>query len=282
MIYLWRALRPRQWIKNIFIFIPIIFSKNLLNTTLLVKVGLVFFVFCLLSSVVYLVNDIADVKQDREHFRKCQRPLASGFITVPKMLAAGGLLLTVALTLSFCLSKQNGMIGVTYIILMICYSYFLKNIFILDIITIAFGFVLRIWGGAAVINVPVSGWLILLTVLLTSLLALCKRWSELTTLGLGASRHRFVLEKYSQKGLKLSAGLLAVANFTVYSAYTLFAGVGRQLVISIPIVVFGMVRYLYLISGYRGDREPDDLITGDGPVLASVALWGLTILYCLY
>ncbi len=326
--YLLKAMRPRQWTKNLVVFAGLVFAQRALNIGALGRAGGAFIVFCLLSSLVYLVNDLGDLESDRQHPTKRYRPLASGKLAVPVALAGAvalGVLAAVlavglviwpdaagpgqSLHLTFAplrltvvsspplpVESQYGLLGTlgggrflfplvaaSYVALNLAYTFRLKHIVILDVFCIAGGFVLRAMAGAVVIPVPISPWLYLCTILLSLFLALGKRRQELLLLDAGASLHRRILQEYSPQLLDQMITIVTSATVMAYSLYTFQGTTGNhRLMVTIPFVLYGIFRYLYLIYMRRQGGSPEEVLLRDKHVLGSVALCVLTTLALLY
>ena len=281
-IYLLVALRPRQWVKNTFVFAAIIYSQNILNTLMLYRVGIVFLIFCLLSSGIYLINDFADLERDRLHFKKRNRPLAAGFLTPFCALTTATFLLCISLLTSFILGLSLGLICMFYALLMVGYSFYLKHLLIVDVFAVALGFVLRVWAGAIVIGVPVSIWLLSVILLMSLFMALSKRHCEILSLGENAFTHRGVLARYSTGLLSRLIISLALIIIAVYTAYTLLAAVSNMLFLTVPFVAFGIFRYLHIVQREQGNIDVEELFVQDGPFVTSIILWVAITFALLY
>lgn len=292
LLELFRAMRPRQWTKNLFVFAGLVFSQHLVDFVQALEVVGAFVVFCLASGSVYLLNDLVDLERDRLHPLKSQRPLASGRLSVgaARWALAGLLALTVGLGL--CLGLPFLGMVLIYLGVQLFYSLLLKRIVILDVFCIAAGFVLRVLAGALVIQVDVSRWLVVCTLMVSLFLGLAKRRHELTLAGEDAVSHREVLAEYSPYLLDQLIAVVTAATVLSYTLYTVDPetvakfGTGN-LVFTVPFVLYGVFRYLYLIhmkgggpSGAGG--SPESTLLGDRPLLGNIALWGLVVLFVLY
>ena len=284
------SMRPKQWTKNLVIFAALLFSKNLTNTVLFGKSFLAFVIFCLLSGSVYIVNDILDIENDRKHPRKCKRPLPSGKISVPSAFVFAVLLTLVSLVLSFlCLGKLFFLVAIAYFILIIFYSTVFKHIVIEDVLTIALGFVLRAVAGTVAIQVYFSPWLLVCTLLLALFLAISKRRNEITVFeGLDeAARHRLVLKEYS---IDLLDQMIAVVTASTVIAYSLYTFDKRtiatfdtnRLSLTIPFVIYGIYRYLYLIHKRGLGGSPEMVLLTDRGIILNTLLWGITVGIIIY
>lgn len=284
-------MRPAQWLKNLFIFIPLVFSQNLFQAPLLLRTIYGFLLFCLLSGCVYLLNDLIDLERDRVHPLKSKRPLASGRLGVPQARAALVIFLAGALVASFWLGLAFFGIACGYLVLHVSYSLFLKRVVILDVFVVAAGFVLRVIGGAAVISVEVSGWLLVCTLLLALFLVLGKRRHELVLLNENAQNHRESLGQYSPYLIDQMMAVITASILVTYSIYTMWgettARFGTRLgtpilAFTIPFVLYGIFRYLYLIHRRQVGGNPEVLLLTDKPLLVAVALWLVAVVAFIY
>jgi 4-hydroxybenzoate polyprenyltransferase len=287
LLALLEATRPRQWIKNLLLFAPLLFAKKLGDPARLLQSLSAFALFCFLSGVVYLLNDILDLDRDRLHPLKSRRPLASGRLSLTTALSGAIVLFTLALAASFTLSLPFGAVGLIYVLLNLVYSLWLKEVVILDVMVIAFGFVLRALAGAVAINVEISPWLILCTILLSLFLAFCKRRQELETLVEGAGDHRASLREYSVGFLDQMISIVTASTVVSYCFYTFSPEVEhklgtRYLFLTIPFVLYGIFRYLYLVHQKGHGGSPTAALLTDRPLLLSVALWALVAALALY
>jgi 4-hydroxybenzoate polyprenyltransferase len=287
-----RLLRPRQWTKNLFVFAGLIFSQNLLRPGHLGRVAAAFGLFCLLSGCIYILNDLADLEQDRAHPVKRRRPLAAGQISPAAALAALAVLLPACLAGSWLLGEPFFYVALAYLALQVAYNLVLKRVVILDVFTVAAGFVLRVVAGAAVIDVQVSHWLLLCTTLIALFLALAKRRHELALIGEEAAGHRQVLSQYSLYFLDQMMGVTTSATVLSYALYTVapetVAKFGTDaLVYTVPFVLYGVFRYLYLIhvdpdGRAGGGGSPESALLNDRPLLVCLVLWVLAVWAVLY
>lgn len=281
-----RMLRPRQWLKNFFILLPLLFSGRATDVASGLRALAAFAVFCVLASGVYAFNDVIDRESDRAHPVKRLRPVASGLISpVAALVTASGLLLG-AVALAFTLSPSVGLIAVTYLAINVLYGLYLKKVVIVDVFAIASFFVLRILAGAAAVQVTPSVWLLLCGGLLALYLGFAKRRHELVLLGNESAEHRAVLSQYTMPFLdQLSVVLLAVTVVS-YIMYTVESETSRQvgssaLSYSTVFVLYGVLRYLYLVHRREGGNPAETLLT-DKALLADVVLWGLYCAAVLY
>ena len=285
---LWVEMRPRQWVKNLFVLTPLFFSQNLFAPVLVGRAFAAFSLFCLMSSAVYLLNDIKDWKQDRLHPTKCLRPLAAGDLSLGVALGAmwGFLLLT--LVSGAMLSKLLAFVLFGYWLINLLYSIWLKHQVILDVFAIASGFVLRVVGGGIAIAVEISHWLFLCTLLLALFLGFTKRRHELVLLGQQAGDHRRVLKEYNLKFLDLLIGVVTASTMMSYTLYTVSEETvqrfhTRGLLLTLPFVLYGIFRYLYLVYQKDQIEDPTQSLLSDLPMRLNFSFWALStgvILYC--
>ncbi|MEO7888811.1 MAG: decaprenyl-phosphate phosphoribosyltransferase [Vicinamibacterales bacterium] len=284
---LFLSLRPRQWSKNLIVFAGLIFGGNLLDHHAVLSATMAFLVFCMLSGVVYLINDVKDCAADRLHPTKCRRPIAAGDLSARSALSLALVLATVALAVSFGLSLTFGAIALAYVILLVLYSASLKHLVILDVLTIAVGFVLRAWAGAVAVHVNVSHWLLLLTLLGALVLGLGKRRAELTSLADAAAGHRRILAEYSPYLLDQMISVVTASTLLAYAFYTTdpqtVAKFGTDhLLWTVPFPLYGIFRYLYLVHQREGGGDPSEMLVTDAPLIVCGALWGAAIITILY
>jgi 4-hydroxybenzoate polyprenyltransferase len=281
------SLRPGQWTKNLFVFAALVFAQRLGDTDAVMKAVIAFFVFCALSSTVYLINDVLDREQDRRHPLKTHRPIASGALGPPLALAAAAVVGIAAMIAAWTLGRQFFQTAAAYVVLLIAYSAFLKHIVILDVLTIAIGFVLRTFGGAVVIDVHFSNWLLLLTLLGALFLGLSKRRAELVALASGASDHRRSLAEYSPYLLDQMISVVTSSTLVAYAFYTISPETVQRfgtehLLLTMPFPLYGIFRYLYLVHQREGGGDPSEMLLTDRPLLLCVAAWGLAVIAILY
>lgn len=279
-----RLVRPRQWTKNLAVFAAIIFSGTLFVPGYLVRVSLAFVALCCVASGFYALNDVVDADRDRQHPVKRSRPVASGELTVRAALVASVGLLVVGFALSALLGLSFMLAVLGYAALQMLYSYWFKHVAIVDMLVIASGFVIRAVGGALVISVAVSPWLVLCTGLLALFLASAKRRHELVLLQDQSSGHRPVLAQYSGELLDSFMVTLSAATIGSYALYTFFEhrAPGYTLMLTIPFVIYGVLRYQVLVFKHLGGGRPEDVLLGDVPMMADVALWVVTSVALLY
>jgi 4-hydroxybenzoate polyprenyltransferase len=285
--HLLKAMRPRQWTKNLFVFAGLIFGDKLTDTHSGALALGAFAVFCLLSSTVYLINDIRDRDADRLHPLKSKRPIASGALPVGVATTAAIVIASVALTGAYFINLKFFGIAALYLAMLAGYSFTLKHIVILDVLTLASGFVLRAAGGALAVNVLFSHWLLLLMMLGALFLALSKRRAELVSLAEGAGAHRPSLAEYSPYLLDQMISVVTASTLLAYAFYTInpetVAKFGTDLLLyTVPFPLYGIFRYLYLVHRREGGGNPSDTLWEDRPTLVCVALWGAAVIAILY
>ncbi len=271
-------MRPLHWIKNLFLFAALVFSGHLFISQDVLRIVLGFFCFSFAASGVYIFNDVSDVERDRLHPVKSARPLPSGTLSAPTAVVASILLGVVSLAGAFFLERGFGVVLLTYVLINIAYSLGLKNVVILDVMTIAAGFVLRVLGGAVIIRVPTSEWLIICTVLLSLFLGFSKRRHELTILERAADEHRSVLQHYSPYFLDQMIGIVTASTVMSYVLYTISDDTvhkfgTKNLIYTVPFVLYGIFRYLYLVHKMEKGGDPTKLAISDRPLLFNVILW---------
>jgi 4-hydroxybenzoate polyprenyltransferase len=279
--------RPREWIKNSFLFAALFFSQNLFNLALVAQTLLAFGLYCLATSGVYLMNDIQDRHADQQHPQKRWRPIASGALPVPLATLAAVVLLLVALGGAWLLQPAFGLMTTGYVLLNVAYTRWLKHVVILDIFAIAAGFVLRVVAGAVVVQVMMSHWLLICTMFLALFLGFSKRRCELLTLAEEASQHRLVLAEYDLPFLDVMIGIVTSAVVIGYTLYTVSSETVTKfhtdrLLLTVPIVLYGIFRYLYLVYHKNSGGNPAHALLTDGPLRLSICLWALVSALILY
>lgn len=286
LLALLKTMRPRQWTKNAFVLAALVFDRQLTNPTSLAHSLLGFALFCLVSSSVYIINDILDIEADRNHPEKRNRPIASGKLPVAYALAAAALILVISFPVAYWLSPGFAAITFVYLLLNLAYSNWLKNIPLIDVLVIAAGFVLRVGAGVSLITVErFSPWLYVVTILLALYLGFGKRRAELTLLADGDNSHRRVLDGYTIPLLDQLITIVSSTTIIAYSLYTFSAPNlpdNHSMMLTIPFVIYGIFRYLYLIQVKREGGAPEELLLSDRPLQAAIGLWGLSILIIFY
>jgi 4-hydroxybenzoate polyprenyltransferase len=284
---LFLALRPAQWTKNLIVFAALIFGQRLLDAGSVLKATVAFVAFCALSGVVYLLNDVVDRDADRQHPLKRRRPIAAGHLPVPVALGSGALLLTLALAASVWLGISFLAHAIGYVALQVAYTLGLKRQVILDVLSIALGFVIRASAGGFAIGVPVSQWLLVCTILLALFLALAKRRHEITLLGEDAARHRAILGEYTPYLVDQMISVVTASTLMGYAFYTVSSDTVERfgtpwLGLTLPFPLYGIFRYLYLVHRRSQGGSPTELLLADRPLLLCVALWGATTIALIY
>jgi 4-hydroxybenzoate polyprenyltransferase len=278
-----RLLRPRQWLKNVFVFAGLIFSRNFLIPTSITKSIAAFVVFSILSSSGYIINDIIDYKDDLQHPVKSKRPIAAGRIRRAKAGAVAGVLMLLSIASSYFLGTDFLLVCCAYGLLMLTYSLGVKRVVILDVLFVAFGYILRAIAGAVVIDVEISSWLLLCTLLIALFLAVAKRRTEIVLLGEDASKHRKILSQYSLALLNQMISVVTAACIVAYCLYTLapetVAKFGtNNLIFTVPFVIYGIFRYLYITYQKRHTDMPEKVLFSDLPLQLCLVSW---VVICL-
>jgi 4-hydroxybenzoate polyprenyltransferase len=281
------SLRPSQWTKNLIIFLPLMFGGRLLDPLAVADAAGAFVVFCVLSGVVYLINDVVDREADRRHPVKMRRPIASGAVPPRVALATAAVLGTAALAGAFLLGAPFGFLATAYLALLAVYSGPLKHVVIIDVLTIAVGFVLRAAAGAVVIEVEIGPWLYVLTILLALFLVLSKRRHELVLLADQATGHRRILEEYSPYLLDQMIAVVTASTLVAYAIYTVSPDTiakfqTDRLALTLPFPLYGIFRYLYLVHQKEGGGSPSDMLLNDRPLLVCVGLWAVAVAVIIY
>jgi len=270
------SIRPRQWYKNVLLFVGIVFSANILNVSMWPEVLLAFVYFCMLSAGEYLINDILDRERDRIHPVKSQRPIASGRLRVEHALLIALSLIVLSLAGAYLTINLNFfIISASYMLLIIIYSLILKHLVIVDVLVISAGFVIRAMAGVLAIDLFPSSWLIICVFLLALFLALEKRWCELVTLTDKAVNHRRNLNEYSTKMLEQLVGITTAVLIVSFLMYT-FSSEYDAMLLSAPFVIYGLFRYLYLVHNNGISAEPE-VVFKDKAMLANLSLWVLMV-----
>lgn len=288
--HLFRAMRPQQWTKNVFVFTALIFAQGRLWTQVepIVTTVLAFVCFSLAASSIYLINDLVDIEKDRAHPRKRNRPLASGKLSPLVAIVAAAILMPTALIGAYLLAPGFFYILLAYVVVQgFLYSYYLKNVVILDILVLATGFILRTVAGAVVLDILITPWFMVCMGLLAVFIGIGKRRHELVLLSGGAGEHRRILSQYSVPMLDQMLSIVTASIVMAYSITTFLAPAVPQepfpvLMLTIPFVLYGIFRYVYLIYQHDGGGAPEELLYTDRPLLISVMLWSATVLALLF
>lgn len=276
-----QQLRPKQWTKNLLIFAALIFSYNVISFETVGRTILGWFLFSFVAGCVYIINDFMDLEADRNHPTKKYRPMASGALNPHVAIIFGGILLTASLVTSYFLNPIFTLLLAFYFILNIFYSVKLKHIVIIDVMVIAAGFVLRAIAGGLVIHVPFTPWFLICTMLLSLFLALSKRRHELFLLDSGKGTHRKVLKHYSPALLDQLNSIVTTATIISYSLFTFTSGHTIQLMWTIPLVIYGVFRYLYLIHIEGKGGSPERVLLEDKHILITVTLYVISVIVIL-
>ena len=284
---LFYLLRPSQWVKNLLVFAALIFSRHLFLFESALRTVAGFTSFCLLASAAYVLNDVHDAEKDRRHPEKSQRPIAAGRVTVPTALMLSAGLATVAFALAIALGGGFVEIAVAYAVLQVLYSFAMKDVVILDVMAIAAGFVLRAVAGGVVIDVEVSPWLVICTFLLALFLGFSKRRHEVVLLHDGAAEHRASLREYTPYFLDQMISVVTASTVVAYAIYTVSPEVREKLhtdslYLTVPFVLYGIFRYLYLVHRREGGGNPTKELLTDRPLWVNVVFWVGTAIWLLY
>ena len=287
MKYMFLSLRPKQWIKNLFIFLPLIFGKKMFVFPSNLRTIAAFFVFSMVASAVYLINDIIDYEKDKLHPTKCQRPFASGKIGNVQMIVAACILSVLSFVSAFMLDGFFGWIVVSYFVFNLVYTKVLKEVVIIDIFSIAGFFLLRIIAGCIISSTAISHWIIFMTILLALFLGFNKRRGELQILGEKAKLHRIVLTKYSTYFIDQMIAVITSSVVIVYMLYTIDNRTlnefgSNHLMYSIPFVYYGIFRYLYLVHKINKDGDPTTILFSDRNMRLNLALWIVVCILVIY
>lgn len=285
-VALLKSMRPRQWTKNAFLFTALVFDRKLTYGPAVVRTLLGFVLFCLLSGAVYLLNDIFDREADAQHPEKRHRPIPSGALPLPVAWAAAVLLPLFGLPFSFVLSPAFGMVSGAYYGLMVLYTFWLKHVPLIDVFVIAAGFLLRVVAGITLFHVErFSPWLYVVTLMLSLFIGFGKRRAELVLLADNANMHRRVLEGYTLRFLDQLITITATATVLAYSLYTFSAPnlpPNHAMMLTIPVVLYGIFRYLYLVYVENRGGAPEEVLLQDRPLQIAVGIWGLMVLVIFY
>ena len=280
------SMRPKQWMKNVLIFTALIFDEKLLDLQAFLVTCAGFILFSLVSSSVYLLNDITDVEADRQHPKKKNRPIASGDLKISTARWAVVVLLFLAIPLAYILSPGFCLLLLIYLVLNLTYSRWLKHIIIIDVFVLASFYVIRVVAGLTLIEVTrFSPWLYVVTTLLALYIGLGKRRAELTLLSDGAQSHRKVLDGYSLPLLDQYITIVSATTVVAYSLYTFSAPNlpgNHAMMLTIPFAIYGILRYLYLIQNKQGGGAPEEELLSDRPLQVTILLWGLVVVLILY
>ena len=280
------SMRPKQWLKNVLIFTALVFDEKLFDKQAFLATFSGFILFCLISSSVYLLNDITDVEADRQHPTKRNRPIASGELKISTARWAVILILLISIPLAYLLSPSFCLILLVYLVLNLSYSRWLKHVVIIDVFVLASFYVLRVVAGLTLIDVTrFSPWLYVVTTLLALYIGLGKRRAELTLLSDGAHTHRRVLDGYSLPLLDQYITIVSATTIVAYSLYTFSAPnlpSNHAMMLTIPFAIYGILRYLYLVQTNQGGGAPEEELFSDRPLQITILLWGSVVVLILY
>lgn len=283
---LFDSLRIRQWTKNTLLFAALVFSGHALETSFLVRSSLGFVLFCLTTGAVYIFNDVVDVRKDREHPVKRLRPFASGRMSTRTGWALFFFLAAASITASFLFNTGFGTAVLGYLLLQAAYTLYLKHVVILDVFLISIGFLLRVVAGALAIHVDVSSWILVCTMLLALFLALSKRRHELLLLEGRADLHRLSLKEYTPYLLDQMIGVVTSATLVTYTIFSLspetVAKFGPNLVLTVPFVLYGIFRYLYLVHSRNSGGHPEETLLTDIPLQLDILAYGAVAVLVIY
>lgn len=281
-----KSMRPRQWTKNVFVFVPLFFDRKLTDPESVLRTLAAFVLFCLMSSSVYLMNDLVDMEKDRQHPTKKSRPLPAGQLS-PRVAGAAAILFAAgSLIAGYLLSPMLSLILLIYLVIQVAYTLWLKNVVLVDVMVIASGFLLRIGAGVAVIEVErFSPWLYVFSGFLALFLALGKRRHELVLLGDEGANHRSILSEYNIDLIDRMLGIVTTGAVVAYSLYTFLAEglpANHVMMLSIPFVLYAIFRWLYLIHVRQEGGAPEEIVLRDRPLQLSIVLWAVVVFIALY
>jgi 4-hydroxybenzoate polyprenyltransferase len=280
-----QLVRPKQWTKNLVVFAGLMFTAGFSNASLFFRALEAFIIFCMAAGAIYIINDLQDIDSDRQHPDKKHRPLADRRIEPGPALLAAILLIILGLSWGLLLSRVFALAVLVYLILNIAYTYGLKHIVILDVFIITTGFVLRAAAGAWVINVPISPWLLIVTTLISLFLGFAKRRHELLTLGPRATKLRKSLGEYSPELLDQFMAVVASSTIIAYSLYAFNSQTAREnhyLMLTVPFVIYGILRYLFLVYQRNLGGAPELILLRDKPLVIVIVLWTLAVGFILH
>ncbi|WP_053954761.1 decaprenyl-phosphate phosphoribosyltransferase [Inediibacterium massiliense] len=277
-----KTMRPKQWTKNLILFAAILFSNHLFDLYFLKLSIIGFFLFCIFSGNVYIVNDLVDREKDRMHPKKCMRPIASGAVGSKEAILFLIITLFGAFYIAYKINFMFFVIGLLYFLLVTFYSFGLKHIVILDVMTISLGFVLRALGGVVLIDVRISPWLLLCTFLLSLFLALHKRKSEMDWIEKGHKTSRKILHEYTPELLNDMLHIVTSSTVMAYSLYTFSASGSMYMMGTIPFVIYGIFRYQYIVHKKGMGENPELVLLSDIPLIINILLWAISCIFILY
>ena len=281
-----KTMRPKQWAKNVFLLAAVVFDRKLTNADAILHTIIGVFAFSLVASVVYIINDIADVEADRQHPTKRNRPIAAGKLSIPVAWAFAAILLLISFPVAYWLSPSFALITFFYLVLNLVYSKWLKHVVLLDIILLASLYVIRVAAGVALIDVVrFSPWIYIFTTFLALLMGTGKRRAELSEIADGPNAQRRVLDGYTLSFLDQLITLASGMTIITYSLYTFSAPnlpENHAMMLTIPFIIYCIFRYQYMLQVEGTGSAPEELVLSDRPLQAAIALWGLTVLVVFY
>jgi 4-hydroxybenzoate polyprenyltransferase len=279
-------MRPKQWIKNVFVFAPLVFDLKLFDPTYLIRTVAGFLLLCLVSGTVYIINDIADREKDGRHPRKRHRPIASGRLKTRAAAIAGATIILLAIPAGFLLDTAFGIIMLSYLLLQFAYTFWLKSIVIIDVMSIATGFVLRVAAGVPLVEAErFSPWMYTCMALLALFIGFNKRRHELDLLGDDAKSHRANLDEYTMDLLDQIINIVTASTLVAYTLYTALAEnlpENHSMMLTIPFVLYSLFRWLYLVHVRGMGGEPEEIVLKDRPLQAGVVLWAASVVTIMY
>ncbi len=273
-----KLMRVKQYIKNLFVVAALIFSNKLLDSNAIYNTAIAFISFCLISSSVYVLNDIVDIEKDKLHPKKCKRPLASGAISKTSALILFVLLVMISISLSILVNINLTFILLLYLANNLLYSFKIKNIILLDVFSIAFGFILRVLAGSVSINVSLSNWIILCTFFLSLYLGLGKRKKEISTLKDNAGEHRKILKEYNDEIINQMMTVVLSSTIVCYALYSTSNPENPNMILTTIFVVYGVLRYNYIINT-TDEGNPTDVVLKDRSLQINVLIWAISCLF---
>jgi 4-hydroxybenzoate polyprenyltransferase len=281
-----KTMRPRQWVKSVIVFAALVFDGKLLDLNLFLLTTVVFLAFCLISSSVYIMNDLVDIEKDRQHPRKQTRPLPSGRLD-PRFAAVAAVILgLVSLSAAFLVNPWVGAVLLAYLAQNVAYSFWLKNIVIIDVMVLSLGFLLRVVAGVIVVQVTnFSPWLYICVTLLALFLGFGKRRQEIVLLEDDAGNHRASLAEYNLPMLDQIMAMITTSTLIAYTFYSFDAATSlahNKMLLTVPFVFYFLARYLYLVHVRHLGGAPDELLLEDKPLLVNSALWAVTVVILIY
>jgi 4-hydroxybenzoate polyprenyltransferase len=278
-----KSMRPRQWLKNLLLFAGLYFAGKLLDPPSVLRAVAGFGIFCMLSGAVYLLNDVMDAPRDRLHPKKRLRPIASGALKITIALQVSLLCTMLGMAGAFWLSPYFGMCALSYMIMMTAYSLALKEVYLIDTLIIALGFIIRAVSGVIVLRTPTTSvlltpWFVICVMFLSLLIAFCKRYSESVNMSTQASSTRAVLACYTTSMLDKAIAACAAGAIMSYALYATYTSQPWVMLTTLPFVIFGIFRYMHLVYNKGEGEAPESVVSTDGPLIVCVLMWGLSLI----